>query len=476
MTANWKFDNTYTRLPEKFFARVDPTAVRAPKMAVFNRELATSLGLDADLLASESGAALLSGNAIPQGAEPIAQAYAGHQFGHFTMLGDGRALLLGEHVSPNGERVDIQLKGSGPTPFSRRGDGRAALGPMLREYIISEAMFALKIPTTRSLAVVTTGEPVFRETSLPGAILTRVASSHIRVGTFEYAAALGDPDALKALAEYTLARHYPKLQSKAEPYLEFLKAVIDRQASLIAQWMHVGFIHGVMNTDNMALSGESIDYGPCAFMNGFSEATVFSSIDRNGRYAYGNQPEIAVWNLTRFAETLLPLLSSDINHALEKARAAIATFADSFKHHWTTGIRAKLGLGSEAPDEFSLVEKLFALMERHQADYTTTFRALSSDPLPDSRLFRDADFKDWYNQWQSKRPSLEEMRLQNPAVIPRNHRVEEALSAAVEREDYSIFHRLLTALKNPFEVSPENAEFLAPPPSEDPNVRTYCGT
>ena len=342
--VGWKFDNSYARLPEAFYVRLNPVPVRTPKLVVFNVALAQFLGLNPDALKGDEGAAVFSGNRIPEGAEPLAQAYAGHQFGSFTMLGDGRAILLGEQVTPKGERFDIQYKGSGRTPFSRQGDGRAALGPMLREYIISEALQALDIPTTRSLAVVTTGEPVFRETALQGAILTRTAASHIRVGTFEYAAAKGKPNEIRALADYTIRRHFPDLAADGNPYLALLGAVMERQASLVARWLLVGFIHGVMNTDNMALCGETIDYGPCAFMDAYDPNTVFSSIDHNGRYAYGQQPQIAQWNLARFAETLLPLIHEDPQEAVSMAKEAIAGFSDIFRHFWLAGMRAKLGL------------------------------------------------------------------------------------------------------------------------------------
>ncbi|RYZ80476.1 MAG: YdiU family protein, partial [Proteobacteria bacterium] len=356
-TAGWNFDNTYSRLPERFFSRVKPTSVLAPAIALFNDELAVELGLSSKALKFEA-AQVLSGKSIPTGAEPLAQAYAGHQFGHPNMLGDGRAVLLGEHVTPSGVRYDIQLKGSGPTPYSRRGDGRATLSAMLREYLISEAMNGLKIPTTRSLAVITTGERVRRETILPGAVLTRVASSHIRVGTFEFAAATGDLELLRSLADYTIDRHYPEAKSGAQPYLALLNAVIERQASLISKWMLVGFIHGVMNTDNMALSGETIDYGPCAFMDTYAVATVFSSIDENGRYAFGNQPPIAEWNLTRFAETLLPLIDSKTEVAIEKAQDALKNFAAHFGTYFINGMRAKLGLSGENEEDIALITTL----------------------------------------------------------------------------------------------------------------------
>ena len=482
--AGWNFDNSYARLPQAFYARLNPVPVRMPKLVAFNRTLALSMGLDFRALEDAGGAAVFAGNRVPEGAEPIAQAYAGHQFGYFTMLGDGRAILLGEHVTPAGERLDVQLKGSGRTPFSRRGDGRAALGPMLREYIISEAVHALGIPTTRSLAVVTTGEPVIRETALQGAILTRVAAGHIRVGTFEYASARGDPEHLRALADYTIRRHYPELAAAAGPYVSLLQSVMERQASLVAQWLLVGFIHGVMNTDNMSLCGETIDYGPCAFMDAYDPGTVFSSIDRHGRYAYGNQPHIARWNLARFAGTLLPLLHEDPEKAGALAQEAISGFPDMFRRHWLSGMRAKLGLFTREAEDKDLADSLLACMHRHGADYTNTFRDLASETLPDAPLFRAPDFLEWFGRWQarlarqpeSRETSRERMRIRNPAVIPRNHRVEEALEAAVDRGDFNVMERLLEVLSHPYRDLPESAGYhLPPPPSEHP-YQTFCGT
>jgi uncharacterized protein YdiU (UPF0061 family) len=482
--AGWHFDNSYSRLPESFYARLNPVPVRSPRMAVFNHALAASLGLKPEILADDNGAAIFAGNVIPEGAEPIAQAYAGHQFGHFTILGDGRAILLGEQITPDGGRFDIQLKGSGRTPFARSADGRAALGPMLREYIISEAMHALGIPTTRSLAVVTTGEQVFRETPLPGAVLTRVAASHIRVGTFEYLAAQSDHESIRMLADYTIRRHYPDVINADNPYLALLHAVIERQAALVAKWLLVGFIHGVMNTDNMAISGETIDYGPCAFMDAYDPATVFSSIDRHGRYAYGNQPYIAQWNLARFAETLLPLLHADQEQAMTKAEEAIETFPAIFHHHWLAGMRAKLGLLTEEADDIPLIEALLQWMQQQHADYTNTFHALSLEALPDEFLFRDSAFTVWRARWQArlKRQSETEnfsqalMRSCNPVIIPRNHRVEEALEAAVVRSDFTVMQRLLAALATPYDDSPHNKSYCTPPEASGHPYRTFCGT
>ncbi len=482
--AGWNFDNSYARLPESLYARLDSVPVRAPRMVVFNRPLSESLGLDTRVLEGEEGAAIFAGNRIPEGAEPIAQAYAGHQFGHFTKLGDGRAILLGEQITPGGVRFDIQLKGSGRTPFSRRGDGRAALGPMLREYIISEALHALGIPTTRSLAVVTTGEQVFRETPLTGAVLTRVAASHIRGGTFEYLAERRDREGIRTLAEYTIRRHYPALVTTDNPYLALLNAVMERQASLVAKWLHAGFIHGVMNTDNMALSGETIDYGPCAFMDAYDPATVFSSIDLDGRYAYGNQPNIAQWNLARFAETLLPLLHEDQEKALRLAEEAITSFPEIFRRYRFSGMRAKLGLFTEEGDDGALMEDLLTCMHQGHADYTNTFRDLAAETLTDTPLFRDAAFTEWYRRWQdrlARQPQSAEasrtlMRAHNPAFIPRNHRVEEALEAAVEGKDYTVMAQLLDVLSRPYDDSSEHGRYRLPPEPAEHGYQTFCGT
>jgi uncharacterized protein YdiU (UPF0061 family) len=482
--AGWTFDNSYARLPEAFYVRLNPVPVREPKLVIFNKPLARSLGIIPEALQGEEGAAVFAGNKIPESAEPLAQAYAGHQFGYFTMLGDGRAILMGEQITPTGERVDIQFKGSGKTPFSRNGDGRAALGPMLREYIISEALHALGIPTTRSLAVVTTGEPVFRETPLQGAILTRTAASHIRVGTFQYAAARSNPDELRTLADYTIHRHFPDLAAAENRYLAMLQAVMGRQASLVARWLLAGFIHGVMNTDNMALCGETIDYGPCAFMDAYDPHTVFSSIDQNGRYAYGRQPQIAQWNLARFAETLLPLIHEDQQKAVSLATDAVSGFPDTFRQFWLAGMRAKLGLSNQEADDGALVEDLLDGMQRHGADFTNTFRDLASGALPEASVFQASDFKAWFERWQARlkrQPDSPEayrrlMNSHNPAVIPRNHRVEEALAAATEQADFSVMENLLEVLSHPYQDPPEEAGYhLPPPPSAEP-YRTFCGT
>lgn len=480
----WNFDNSYRRLPQFFYSEQKPTTVSSPQIVMFNGHLAKELGLDAEHLNSDDGASFFSGNQLPEGAEPLAQAYAGHQFGYFTMLGDGRAILLGEQITPDGKRFDIQLKGSGRTPYSRGGDGRAALGPMLREYLISEAMNALGIPTTRSLAVVTTGDPVYRETVLPGAILTRVASSHLRVGTFEYAAHWGKNSELIQLTDYAIQRHDPDLVNQEERYLLFLYRVIERQARLVAKWQLVGFIHGVMNTDNMTISGETIDYGPCAFMDVYDPATVFSSIDHQGRYAYGNQPGIGQWNLTRFAETLLPLLHEEQDQAIELAKKALGHYADEYYRHWLNGMRAKLGLFHTKSQDEKLIKTLLYLMEKYKADYTNTFKALTFERFDNMELFQSSEFRDWHQEWKKRlceeeKPATDVqslMKKHNPAVIPRNHRVEEALEAAVEKEDFSVMQKLLDLLSDPYAYTPEQEEYSTlPDPSHYP-YKTYCGT
>ncbi|KZL91510.1 protein adenylyltransferase SelO [Clostridium magnum] len=481
--TGWNLDNSYAQLPKSLFTRTNPTPVHSPKLVVLNHTLATCLGLNVRALQNDDSLEEFAGNQIPVGSSPIAQAYAGHQFGHFTMLGDGRAVLLGEQITPSGERFDIQLKGSGRTRYSRGGDGRAALGPMLREYIISEAMHGLNIPTTRSLAVVTTGESVIRETEQPGAILTRVAASHLRVGTFQYVAEWGNIEELRTLAEYTLQRHFPEVADD-KPYLSLLKEVIKRQATLIAKWQLVGFIHGVMNTDNMTLSGETIDYGPCAFMDTYDPATVFSSIDVRGRYAYGKQPQIAAWNLARFAETLLPLLHDNQDEAIKLAQDAISDFTELYHSNWLAGMRAKLGIFNEEPEDESLIEGLLTIMHKYHGDYTNTFRGLTFDKFSDMELFDTSEFAQWREQWQSrvgrqqesKASSQQLMQRSNPAVIPRNHRVEEALEAAVKHGDYSVMDRLLNVLSCPYAHSPEQGEYSILPGKSERPYRTFCGT
>ena len=477
----WHFNHSYTKLPKDFFVEQLPVKVSNPKLILLNEPLLKALGLDKEALSPEAWGNIFSGNELPEKAHPIAEAYAGHQFGHFALLGDGRAVLLGEHINPEGNHFDIQFKGSGQTPYSRRGDGRAALGPMLREFIISEAMNALNIPTTRSLAVVTTGESVMRDEVLPGAILTRVAKSHIRVGTFQFASTLNDINKLKALADYTIDRHYPECKAKDNPYLAFLNAVIERQALLISQWMHVGFIHGVMNTDNMSISGETIDYGPCAFMDRYHPETVFSSIDRQGRYAYSNQPPIAQWNLARFAETLIPLIDHNADKSIELASQSVNNFSDQFQIAWLKGMRQKLGLFNEEGSDIELINELLVLMQKNKADYTLTFRHLSSDAILKDAIFKDASFKVWYKNWlhciQKQKEGEETSRLKmlkhNPAVIPRNYLVEKALSLAVADHDYKFLNDLIAALLKPYE---DSHVFSEPPIEEDKSYKTFCGT
>ncbi|HDR7669537.1 TPA: YdiU family protein [Bacillus wiedmannii] len=482
--AGWNLDNSYTTLPQSFYTEIPPTPVSSPELVKLNHSLAISLGFNPEELKKEVEIAIFAGNALPEGAHPLAQAYAGHQFGHFNMLGDGRALLIGEQITPSGKRFDIQLKGSGPTPYSRRGDGRAALGPMLREYIISEAMYALDIPTTRSLAVVTTGEPTYRETKLPGAILTRVASSHIRVGTFQYAAARSSIEDLKSLADYTIKRHYPEIEAHENRYTALLQEVIKKQASLIAKWQLVGFIHGVMNTDNITISGETIDYGPCAFMDNYDQGTVFSSIDTQGRYAYGNQPYMAAWDLARLAESLIPILHEDEEKALKIAQDEISKFSVQYENQWFIGMKKKLGLFSSEEQDQSLIEQLLKMMEKHKADYTNTFRSLTLHTIENTALFESPEFKEWYKLWQSRLERQEEskenayemMKNNNPSIIPRNHRVEEALEAAVTRGDYSVMEKLLEALSNPYAYAIEQEEYCVPPAPTNRPYRTFCGT
>jgi serine/tyrosine/threonine adenylyltransferase len=486
------FWNSYAALPAQFFARQLPAQVAEPRLVKFNTALAEELGLDIDAITAQGAAAIFAGNLLPEGAEPIAMAYAGHQFGNFVpQLGDGRAILLGEVIDRNGMRRDIQLKGSGPTRFSRRGDGRAALGPVLREYLISEAMHALGIPATRALAAVTTGEIVLRETALPGAVFTRVAASHIRIGTFQYFAAQGDMQSVQQLADYVIARHYPHVRDAENPYLALLDAIIERQASLIARWMQIGFIHGVMNTDNMAISGETIDFGPCAFMDAYDPATVFSAIDQYGRYAYANQPRIATWNLARLAETLLPLIDPDLDKAVSVASDMISGFPARFERYWMAGMRAKLGLQSAEEGDAALLRTLLDTMQSNAADYTLTFRLLCNAALgpeqdaPLRALFAQPEaFDTWAETWrarlereaQAPQVLAEAMRRVNPAFIPRNHRVEHALAQAVEHSDFAEFEELLNVLSRPYEDQPGMESYAMPPAPEERVFRTYCGT
>jgi uncharacterized protein YdiU (UPF0061 family) len=486
------FDNTYARLPARFFASVFPTPVRAPRIVKVNRALAEQLGVDPDVLASPEGAQMLAGNALFAGAEPIALAYAGHQFGFFVpQLGDGRAILLGEAIAKDGRRLDIQLKGSGRTPFSRQGDGRAALGPVLREYIVSEAMAALGVPTTRALAAVTTGERVLREQALAGAILTRVAASHIRVGTFEFFAARADRDALATLTSYALHRHYPYAANTGNDALALLDCVVRVQASLVARWLGVGFVHGVMNTDNTAITGETIDYGPCAFLDEYDPNKTFSSIDHGRRYAFANQPKIAQWNLARFAETLLPLLADDEDEAAKLATERLQCFSTLFPAEYGRVFRAKLGLAREEEDDVALAADLLARMATSAADYTIVFRMLcaaASDPSEDVRiasLFAEPRaFHDWSQAWRlrlSRENVAPEargaaMRLANPAFIPRNHRVAQAIEAAVRQNDFEPFETLVRVLASPYQEQSELAHLAQPPRSEERVLETFCGT
>ncbi|HTB88229.1 MAG TPA: YdiU family protein [Steroidobacteraceae bacterium] len=484
--------SSYASLPERFFARVQPTRVAAPHLVKLNEALATDLNIDLSGLDAPALANLFSGNDLPQGTVPIAMAYAGHQFGHFVaQLGDGRAILIGEMRDTAGVLRDIQLKGCGRTPYSRSGDGRAALGPVLREYLVSEAMHALGIPATRSLAAVTTGESVQRETALPGAILTRVAASHVRVGTFEYFAARGDVAGTKILADYMIDRHYPLCAHDKSPYLALLKQVVSRQAALIAAWMNVGFIHGVMNTDNMTVSGETIDFGPCAFMDAFDPATVFSSIDERGRYAYSNQPNAALWNLARFAETLLPLIDADPQRAIAAATEAIATFETLFNDSWLVGMRRKLGLSASEQGDRQLAEDLLKAMHRNQADFTLSFRALCTaarDPQGDglmrAQFLNALDYDEWAQRWRARmsreaaapESRAEAMQEVNPAYIPRNHRVEQIIAAAVERGDFAPFEEFSQVLAAPYLERAAFAGYANPPQPQERVLQTFCGT
>ncbi|MFO1324339.1 MAG: YdiU family protein [Burkholderiales bacterium] len=499
--AAFRFDNSFARELQGFYVPQQPAIVSGPRLLYLNDSLAAELGLDLSSLDADSKAALFAGNTLAEGAEPLAQAYAGHQFGGFSpRLGDGRALLLGEVIDRKGHRRDIAFKGSGRTPFARGGDGKAAVGPMLREVLIGEAMHALRIPTTRALAVAATGEQVFREHVLPGAVLTRVAASHLRVGTFQFYAARGDVESVRKLAEYTIARHDPGLADSPQRFLALLRNVAERQASLIAQWMNAGFIHGVMNTDNMTISGETIDYGPCAFMEAYDPDTVFSSIDHHGRYAFGNQPDIACWNLARLAETLLPLLSDDPEQAVTMATEVIAGFPARYRGHLLRGRRAKLGLGRGNPDDDSadaaLVDDWLALLHAERVDFTLAWRRLADaaagDEAPLRALFADASAPDaWLARWRARCESenaaqdsnaagLERavaMRSVNPIVIARNHRVEEALAAASDDGDLAPFRRLLDALGRPYDETPGSAAYAAPAPSAvTASYRTFCGT
>ena len=493
--VHFGFDNTYARLPEYFYARLNPTPVTTPRLVKVNVALALELGLGADALTSEQGVEVLAGNRVAEGAEPVALAYAGHQFGHFVpQLVDGRANLLGEVVGRDGVRYDIQLKGSGRTPFSRGGDGRAALGPVLREYIVSEAMAALGVPTTRALAAVTTGEWVRRDSALPGAVLTRVAASHLRVGTFQYFAAQRDTEGVRTLADYAIARHYPLAAQARQSYRALLEGVIARQAQLIAQWMLLGFIHGVMNTDNTSISGETIDYGPCAFMEAYDPATVFSSIDHGGRYAYGNQPRATLWNLARLAEALLPVLAREAGSeeaAVAAANEALSAFEPQYRAARMAGLRRKLGLSTEREGDEDLAEYLLQRMAANRADFTLTFRKLcdaAASPESDEgvrTLFADPGAYDrWASGWRHRleeepadaQARADAMRRVNPVIIPRNHLVEEALEAASQRQDFQPFEALLDAVSRPFEERPGLDRYTIPARPEECVLQTFCGT
>lgn len=476
---NFNFDNSFLNLPDGFYELCQPAISSQPKLVIFNKSLADELNIDTTL---EDYPEYLTGTKIFPGSVPAAHAYAGHQFGHFTMLGDGRAHVLGEHVV-NDKRYDIQLKGSGRTLFSRSGDGRAVIGPMLREYIISEAIHSLNIPTTRSLAVTLTGEDVFRETKLPGAVLVRIARSNLRVGTFEYAVRTEDKDNIKTLADYAIQRHYPEIldDQDGNPYLSLLYKVIERQAKLIAQWQSVGFIHGVMNTDNMTISGETIDYGPCAFMDIYHPDTVFSSIDRYGRYAYSNQPSIALWNLTRFAETLVGLIDKDEAHGIQLAETALGTFQDLYVQHYIQLFGKKIGIENIKQKDFQLVIDFLDLLEKYEADFTSTFRNLSTGKFDTLSLYGHDDVQEWFKRWEDMiqdyaiQDPYTLMQSVNPAVIPRNHLVEEALSDATIAGDYSKLHQLLEAIHRPFDDNHDKRYLEAAPPS-DTVYQTYCGT
>lgn len=480
--GGFHFNTTYTTLPPPFFTHGCPDRVPHPRVIMMNHSLAESLGLTIGDLTHDQQSEILSGNALPNTATPFSQAYAGHQFGHFTMLGDGRAHVLGEHIAPNGRRLDIQFKGSGRTPYSRGGDGKAPLGPMLREYIIAEAMHSLGIPTTRSLAVVTTGESVMRDTALPGSILTRVAQSHIRVGTFEFAARLGDVTAIQAIMMHTIQRHYPHCMDAPNPALALIDAVMQAQIDLMVHWMRVGFIHGVMNTDNTALSGETIDYGPCAFMDGYDPHTVFSSIDQWGRYAYANQPRIAQWNLIKLAETLVPLIDHDDSTAVHLATALCHQFSDRYRDQWLIMMRNKLGMVGSQPDDATLISDLLHWMHHTGADYTNTFRDLSQPDPPMGQEYDAPVFKNWWHRWQARRgndstaiqSSIDVMRQTNPAIIPRNHIVEQALTAAITG-DITPVTTLMAALQTPYEDGPVS-RYRTPPTPQERVHQTVCGT
>ena len=479
-----KFDNSYLRLPESFYTYIEPEKVSTPEIIITNDKLANELDLDINQCSKKELAQIFSGNILPEGADPIAQAYAGHQFGNFTILGDGRAHLIGEHITANGKRFDLQLKGSGQTPYSRKGDGKAAISPVLREYIISEAMHALSVPTTRSLAAVRTGETVMRDKILPGAILTRIASSHIRIGTFEYIASQNDDQSLRELADYVIERHYPDIKDSEHPYLELINEVMNSQINLIINWLRVGFIHGVMNTDNMTLSGETIDYGPCAFMDEYNPQTSFSYIDYNKRYSYANQPYIVKWNIARFAETLLPMLHNDIKKAADIAEGVIEEFDSKFQNLWIAMMGKKLGLSDAGQEDHQLIGKLLRYMQSNNMDYTNTFRDLSEETLPELEIYQTIEFNNWHDQWRvrlkrSKKTTEESIRLMeesNPVFIPRNHNVNKALEEAEINNDMTLFNNLLEVIKDPYNDNLEYSAYKNPPKTEEKVRHTFCGT
>ena len=479
----WNFDNTYSKLPESFISKISPIPVKSPELTIFNYNLAEKLGLNFSSIEKNDLSKLFSGNLLPEGSKSIAQAYAGHQFGHFTMLGDGRAVLMGEHVSKNNERFDIQFKGSGQTPFSRNGDGRAALGPMLREYIISEAMHSLNVPTTRSLAVVKTGEDVVRENILQGAILTRVASSHLRVGTFQYVAMRNNESELRTLVDYTINRHYPNIKKSKNKAIDLLKVLIELQIDLVVNWMRVSFIHGVMNTDNMSISGETIDYGPCAFMDTYDPQTVFSSIDESGRYAYFNQPSITKWNLARLAECLISLIDPKKEKAIEIATETINSFDKSYETKWINMMRDKLGLFGQDQKDQVLIIDLLTWIHKNKADYTNTFCFLMDENFQHNKIYNDENFLTWKERWKERlklnnntpEKYLSLMKSVNPLVIPRNHKVEEVLESA-NNNDLSPLKKLIKVLEKPYEKTKENIDYQSPAPASDKKYKTFCGT
>lgn len=481
----WRFDNSYAMLSEKLYSPIAPAPANRPETVLFNEKLAAELGLNYQLPTDNAEiATTFSGNALPVGSEPLAQAYAGHQFGNFTMLGDGRAIIIGEHLTPENKKIDVQLKGSGRTPYSRSGDGRATLYAMLREYLISEAMHYLHIPTSRSLSVVKTGEKVYREETHEGAVLTRTMSSHIRVGTFEYIKHFLSNRELKEFCNYTIDRHYPEIKNSANPSLELLEMVMNRQIDLIVNWMRVGFIHGVMNTDNMSIAGETFDYGPCAFINAYDPKTVFSSIDIRGRYAFGNQPRIAYWNLTRFAETLLPLLHSETAEAVKLAENVLNSFPTRYEEKWVMMMGKKLGFSNPLETEKRLIIDLMQWMEQNNADYTNTFLVLQQDIEPTSDIYYQTAFTEWHSRWASQilengntmEDAVKMMRKSNPAFIPRNYLVEKALVSASTHNDFTLFNQLLDIFSDPYVAKDKYCSFQAPPEDGDINYKTFCGT